>query len=67
MWNKLPYHSVMCDMRYIHNGIHMHCEIHFAFEDRNMAPVPRNQTIDETFGKPSLQAHTGLDPLKNCK
>ena len=40
MWNKLPYHSVMCDMRYIHNGIHMRGEIHFAFEDRNMAPVP---------------------------
>ena len=36
----VSYHSVMCDMRYIHNGIHMRGEIHFAFEDRNMAPVP---------------------------
>ena len=36
----VSYYSVMCDMRYIHNGIHMRGEIHFAFEDRNMAPVP---------------------------
>ena len=36
----VSYHSIMCDMRYIQNGIHMRGEIHFAFEDRNMAPVP---------------------------
>ena len=41
----VSYHSVMCDMRYIHNGIHMRCEIHFAFEDRNMAPVPQFPTM----------------------
>ena len=41
----VSYHSVMCDMRYIHNGIHMRGEIHFAFEDRNMAPVPLSYMI----------------------
>ena len=45
----VSYHSVMCDMRYIHNGIHMRCEIHFAFEDRNMAPVPFQDTIYHCF------------------
>ena len=40
MWNKLPYHSVMCDMRTIQNGIHMRGDTYFAFEDSNMAPVP---------------------------
>ena len=41
----VSYHSIMCDMRYIQNGIHMRGEIHFAFEDRNMAPVPNNTFI----------------------
>ena len=38
----VSYHSVMCDMRTIQNGIHMRGDTHFAFEDRNMAPVPIN-------------------------
>ena len=44
----VSYHSVMCDMRYIHNGIHMRGEIHFAFEDRNMAPVPYKHSNPKT-------------------
>ena len=45
----VSYHSIMCDMRYIQNGIHMRGEIHFAFEDRNMAPVPNYGRVIRTY------------------